>query len=189
MRWLVIAPTSMPRLGKRSEHLRLAIEAGKKARVTSEEVNELKFAVAGPSRQPEEVNDSSYSDFDVEEALKGDPEAMIEEITADWVASLTQDDLYSLSLLLLQVLTTYFQLLITAASKIIAKYVKRSHKPVEKWCVDFLKSGRELPEFLRRIYARMNCISKDENLMRAAKEYVRENAFKKGAANMTGRSF
>ena len=72
-----------------------------------------------------------YSDFDVEEALKGDPEAlkgnpeaMIKEFTADWVASLTRDDLYSLALLLLQVLTQDFQLLITAALKIIAKYVK-----------------------------------------------------------------
>ena len=67
--------------------------------------------------------------------------------------------------------------------------MKRSHKTVEKWRVDFLKSGGELPEFLRGTYARMDCISNDENLTRAAKEYVRENAFKKGAANMTARVF
>ena len=78
---------------------------------------------------------------------------MIEELTADCVASLSRDDLYSLSLLLLQVLMQDFQLLITAASKIIAKYVKHSHKTVEKWHVDFQKSGGVLPEFLRGTYA------------------------------------
>ena len=55
----MIAPTSMSRFGKHSEHLRLARKAAKKGRVISEEVNEPTVAAAGPSRQPEEVNDSS----------------------------------------------------------------------------------------------------------------------------------
>ena len=149
----MIAPTSMPRLGKCGEYLRLAREAAKNTRVTSEEVNEPTIPAAGPSRHPEEVNDSSDSDFDVEDRHSKDPEAMIEELTANWVASLTRDDLYSLSLLILQILTQDFQLLITAASNIIAKYVKCSHKTVVKWRVDFLKSGGVLPEFLQGTYA------------------------------------
>ena len=47
------------------------------------------------------MSDSSDDDFDVEEALKVDPDAMKEEFTGDWVASLCRDVLYSLSLLLL----------------------------------------------------------------------------------------
>ena len=95
----------MPKLGERGEHLRLARKVAKKARVKPEEVNEPTVAAAGPSRQPDGVNDSSDSNFDIEEVLKWDPEAMIEEFTADWVASLTRDYLYSFLLLLLQVLT------------------------------------------------------------------------------------
>ena len=41
-------------------------------------MNEPTVATASPSRQPEEVNYTPDSDFDVEEALKGDPEAMLE---------------------------------------------------------------------------------------------------------------
>lgn len=77
---------------------------------------------------------------------------------------------------------------ITAASKIVGKYIKRSHKTVEKWRVDFLKGEGELPEFLRGTYARMDSVASDENLTMAAKEYVPENAFRKGAANMTAGS-
>ena len=46
----------------------------------------------------------------------------------DWVSSLSRDDLYSLALLLFQVLTQDFQLMITSASKIVAKYVNRQFR-------------------------------------------------------------
>ena len=45
-------------------------------------------------------SETSDTDFDPDESLKKDPVAVIGEFTADWVASLSRDDLYSLSLLL-----------------------------------------------------------------------------------------
>lgn len=66
---------------------------------------------------------------------------------------------------------------ITAASKIVGKYIKRSHKTVEKWRVDFLKGEGELPEFLRGTYARMDSVASDENLTMAAKEICAGKCF------------
>ena len=131
----------------------------------------------------------SDPDFDPEEALRSDPEALLEEFVVDWVSSLPREDLYSLSLLLFHILKQDFQLLIGPASKIIASHLKKSHKTIQKWRVDFLKNEGELPEFLRGKYHRTNAIAKNEELTEQAILYVRENAFKKGAPNLTARSF
>lgn len=127
------------------------------------------------------ISDTSDSEFDLDEALKSDPEAMMEEFTADWIAS---DDLYPFALLIFQVLTHHFQLMITAASKIVVKHVNRSHKTVQKWQVDFLHNKGELSDYLRGIYARMGSVANDEELTKRATEYVRENAFKKGSPKL-----
>ena len=47
----------------------------------------------------------------------------------------------------------------------------------------------EVPEFVRGKYNRMQAISNNEDLTEQAKLLVRENSFKKGAPNMTIRSF
>ena len=111
-----------------------------------------------PSLNESDRSESSDTYLDQEEALRKDPEAMLGEFTADWVESLPRDDLYALALLLFHILTQDFQLLITAASKIVAKYVNHSPQTVEKWRVDFLRNEGELPDFLRGTYARMNCV-------------------------------
>ena len=66
------------------------------------------------------------SDFNPEEALKSDPEALLEEFVTDWVSGLPREDLYSVSLLLFHILKQDFQLLIGPASKIIASHLKRA---------------------------------------------------------------
>lgn len=148
-------------------------------------------STSGLGSNTEEYSSSSTSDsdFDPEESIKSDPLAMMEEFTADWIATLSRDDLYSLSILLFYIFQQDFQLLVYPASKIIAKYINRHYKTVQKWRVDFIESGGEVPEFVKGRYKRMNAISKDEDLTRKATMYVRENAFKKGAPNMTSRSF
>ena len=185
----------MPRLGKRAQHLKRARDAAKKqakvvtpAGPSGAATPDLSTSPV-PSLNESDHSESSDTDFDPEEALRKDPEAMLGEFTADWVESLPRDDLYTLALLLFHILTQDFQLLITAASKIVAKYVNRSPQTVEKWRVDFLRNEGELPDFLRGTYARMNCVSNDEDLTMKAREYVRENAFRKGSPNMTAGSF
>ncbi len=127
--------------------------------------------------------------FDPLEALKNDPDALLEEFVSNWVASLPREDLYSLSLLLFHILMQDFQLLVYPASKIIGKYLMKNFKTVQKWRVDFVKNEGELPVFLRGRYKRMNTVRKNEELTELATHYVRENAFKKGAANLTAQSF
>ena len=79
-------------------------------------------------------------------------------------------------------------MLIYPASKIVAKYVNMNYKTVQKWRVEFLNE-KKVPEFVRGRYERMHAVSKDEELTRLAKLYVHENAFVKGAPNMTSCSF
>ena len=141
--------------------------------------------------QPEVESDSSSSsdsDFDPTEGLKSDPVAMMGEFCIDWIASLSREDVYSLSLLLFQILQQDFLLLIGPAAKIIGKYLAKNPKTIEKWRVDFLKNSGELPEFLCGKYRRMGTISDNEDLTERARQYVRENAFRKGAPNMMARS-
>ncbi len=72
--------------------------------------------------------------IDPDASLKNDPVALIGEFTTDCIFSLSRDDdLYSLAL----IFTEDFQLKVTAASTIFAKYVNRSEQTVEKWRVKF----------------------------------------------------
>ena len=139
----------------------------------------------------QESGSSSESDssFDLDEALLKDPNAMIEEFAADWVVSLPRDDLYALSLLLFHILQQEFQQLIYPASEIIGRVLNKNYKTTQKWRVGFIHNEGEVPEFVRGKYNRMQAISNNEDLTEQAKLYVRENSFKKGAPNMTIRSF
>ena len=142
-----------------------------------------------PSTDASDSDGDSDPTFDPLEALKNDPDALLEEFVSNWVASLPRDDVYSLSLLLFHILKQDFQLLIYPASKIIAKYLNKNFKTVQKWRGDFVKNNGELPDFLRGRYSRMNTVRNNEQLAEQATQYVRENSFKKGAANLTSHSF
>ena len=193
----------MPKNRKQRAHLRKArLQMPKKQRKTAETesvavaplsadagVIEDQPTTSGLASEIQASSNSSDSDFDPEDALTNDPAAMIEEFVADWVASLPRDDLYALSLLLFQVFQQEFLLLVYPASKIIAKYLNKNHKTIQKWRVDFLNNKGEIPEFLGGSYERMNAISNNEELTEQARQYVHGNAFKKGAPNVTSRSF
>ena len=88
----------------------------------------------------QEDTSTSDSDFDPEQAILKDPDVMIEEFVADWVASLPRDDLYSLSLLLFHILKQEFSQLVYPASKVIGRALNRNHKTVQKWRVKFIKN-------------------------------------------------
>ena len=109
---------------------------------------------SGLASQVQESSGSSQtdSDFDPEDALMSDPAAMIEEFTADWVASLPRDDLYALSLFLFHIFQQEFLLLVYPASKHIAKLLNKNYKTVQKWRVDFLDNKGEVPDFVRGRY-------------------------------------
>ncbi|MCG8622252.1 MAG: hypothetical protein MJE68_09695 [Proteobacteria bacterium] len=144
-----------------------------------------------PEADSEETEGSSQSDsdFDPEDALLKDPDAMIEEFVADWIATLPRNDLYALSLLLFHVLQQEFLQLVYPASKIIGKILNKNYKTIQKWRVDFLNNKGEVPDFLRGKYERMQAIANNEDLTEQARLYVRENSFRKGAPNMTAWSF
>ncbi len=127
--------------------------------------------------------------FDFAKSLKKDQDALLEEFANNWIASLPREDLYSLALLLFHILKQDFQLLIYPASKIRSKYLMKNFKTVQKWRTDFVKNNGELPDFLRGHYGRTNAVKNNEELTEKATRYVGENSFKKGAGNLTSRSF
>ena len=188
----------MPKVKKQKAHLRRARQQLSDKRQKSPETDPVELeqpedqpSTSGVAPEVEEIEGSSQSDsdFDPEDALLKDPDAMIEEFVADWVATLPRDDLYALSLLLFHILQQEFLQLVYPASKIIGKVLNRSYKTIQKWRVDFLNNKGELPDFLRGKYERMQAIANNEDLTEQARLYVRENSFKKGAPNMTARSF
>ena len=187
----------MPKLKKQRAHLKTSRvkhwqRPAQQAAVSSIAINTDDTSSSHLSDQSlmgQPSTSSATSDFDPDEALKNDPDALLEEFVADWVSSLPREDLYSLSLLLFHILSHDFQLLIGPASKIIASHLKRNAKTIQKWRVEFLKNEGELPKFIRGKYNRTNAIAKNEQLTEEATLYVRENAFLKGAPNLTARSF
>ena len=192
----------MPKVRKQKVHLNRArqqrAEKRQKTRETEfqnpvviEQPQEDLPSTSGVGSHVQESGSSSESDssFDPDEALLKGPNAMIEEFAADWVVSLPRDDLYALSLLLFHILQQEFQQLIYPASEIIGRVLNKNYKTVQKWRVGFIHNEGEVPEFVRGKYNRMQAISNNEDLTEQAKLYVRENSFKKGAPNMTIRSF
>ena len=160
--------------------------------VEFEQRTEDQPSTSGVAPEAEETEGSSQSDpdFDPEEALLKDPDAMIEEFVADWIATLPRDDVYALSLLLLfHVLQQEFLQLMYPASRIIGKVLNKNYKTIQKWRVDFFNNKGEVPDFLWGKYERMRAIANNEDLTEQARLYVRENSFKKGAPNMTAWSF
>ena len=159
--------------------------------VEMQQPEEDRSSTSGGALEAEETESSSQSDsdFDPEDALLKDPDGMIEEFAADWIATLPRDDLYSLSLLLFHILQQEFLQLVYPASKIIGKVLNKNYKTIQKWRVDFLNNKVEVPDFLRGKYERMKAIASNEDLTEQARLYVRENSFKKGTPNMTAWSF
>ena len=114
----------------------------------------------------------SDSSFDADDALLKDPDAMIEEFVADWVASLARDDVYALSLLLFHVLKQEFLRCVYPAFKIIGRVLNKNYKTIQKWRVDFINNKGELPEYFRGKYKRMQAISHNEDLTEEARLFV-----------------
>ena len=180
----------MPKLTQRKIHLKKArqrVNLLSKPQQSCKASAELPHITNNDSSDQSSLSDTD-TDFDPEEALRKDPTAIIEEFCEDWVNCFTtyREDLYALSLLLFQILQ---QELVCPAAKIIAKYHFKNHKTIQKWRVDFLKNEGEIPQFFRGKYERMSSVLNHENLTEQARQYVRQNAFRKGAPNMTARSF
>ena len=91
------------------------------------QVQESSASGLGSQTQESGSCSESESSFDPDEALLKDPDAMIEEFAADWVASLPRDDLYALSLLLFHILQQEFQQLIYPASENIGRVLNKNY--------------------------------------------------------------
>ena len=106
----------------------------------------------------------------------------------DWVVNLPALDRKMLAVSLSQSFIKRQQMKLTDAVREAASFVGLNEKTVRKYRNDFFTNQGQFPETRRGKYTRESLLS-NENLRLDAAMWVRENSYKKGAANMTAASF
>ena len=113
---------------------------------------------------------------------------MVDYLT-DWIASLSRDDLSSVSILLWHVLVGILGLKVTYAAETIGNLLGRSDCTVRDWRTTFNSNNGSFPDTLQGKYQRTGVVWQNEDMNKKARKYVQENAVKKGKPNLTAISF
>ena len=138
----------------------------------------------GP-RRSESENDrdsessSSESDFNDEKA---------QSVFNDWMVSLPALNRKTLAVLLMESFRNRQKMNVTDAAKGAASITGYNEKTVRQYRKEFFTQKGKFKEGKQGKYKR-HCLLNDENLRLEAAMYVRENAYRKGEANMTATSF
>ena len=77
----------------------------------------------------------------------------------------------------------------TEAAELAALMTGKSDRTIREWRTKFLESGGDIPESKQGAYQRSGVLWTNEQLNKKASRYIRENAAKKGASNLTAGSF
>ena len=138
------------------------------------------------------ANSSLESDTDspalTEDVEYNEYSGMVGYLT-DWIASLSRDDLLSVSILLWHVLVGILGLKVTYAAETIGNLLGRSDRTVRDWRTTFNFNNGSFPDTLQGKYQRTGVVWQSEELNKKARRYVRENAVTKGKPNLTATSF
>ena len=121
-----------------------------------------------------------------EEAQFDDERA--QEIFDEWMVSLRLDQHRMLAVILMESFKNRQGMKVKDSAQEAGSIVGFNEKTVRKYRNDFFNNKGYLSEFRQGKYDR-HCIYRDEDLNQKAREWVRENAFKKGAPNMTAMAF
>ena len=122
---------------------------------------------------------SSESDFDDEKA---------QSIFDDWMVSLPALNRKTLAVLLMESFRNRQKMNVTDAAKEAASITGYNEKTVRQYRKEFFTQKGKFKEGKQGKYKR-HCLLNDENLRLEAAMWVRENAYRKGEANMTATSF
>ena len=133
------------------------------------------------------------SDIEDESALSSDDEGRFDDDKAqgcfdDWMISLPSQDRKMLAVSLYQTFMKRQKMNATDAAGEAASFVGFNERTVRKYNDDFFTNHGQFPETKRGKYTRQ-CLLSNETLRLEAAMWVRENAYQKGAANMTAASF
>ena len=133
------------------------------------------------------------SDIEDESALSSDDEGRFDDDKAqgcfdDWMISLPSQDRKMLAVSLYQTFMKQQKMKATDAAREAASFVGFNERTVRKYNDDFFTNRGQFPETKRGKYTQQ-CLLSNETLRLEAAMWVRENAYQKGAANMTAASF
>ena len=109
--------------------------------------------------------------------------------TQEWVESLHQDSLQSVSILLWHLLVGELHYPIMTAAGLIGDLLGKGERTVWEWRSKFLENKGCFPESLQGKYQRQGVLWQSEELNTKARKYVRENTVVKGRPNLTAGSF
>ena len=133
------------------------------------------------------------SDIEDESALSSDDEGRFDDDKAqgcfdDWMISLPSQDRKMLAVSLYQTFMKRQKMKATDAAREAASFVGFNERTVRKYNDDFFTNRGQFPETKRGKYT-WQCLLSNEILRLEAAMWVQENAYQKGAANMTAASF
>ena len=180
----------MPPKSKRSIQLEQA-RASKRAKSAAIDESETAHS-SEPSTSGAcicEPPDSLHSDEGPATGEVYDERGAMSNYVQEWIASLSKDDLLSLSILLWHLLVGILLFKLTDAAEIIGRVLGRSDRTVREWRVTFNANGGTFPDTLQGKYQCDGVLWQNEDLNKIATKYVRENTVVKGRPNLTAGSF
>ena len=132
-------------------------------------------------------SDSNSDDSDMDVNVEFNEERA-QEIFDDFIVVLPRDVRRMLSVILMESFKKKQKMQVVSAATEAGSIMGYNERTVRKYRDEFYLNKGELEETKRGKYARF-CIYHDEEINRKAAAWVRENAFQKGAPNMTAYSF
>lgn len=172
--------------------------ASKKRRATAgrdgvdeSEVSLSSHPAPGSEGEPLDQDDllSENSDHGSESEDEADfDDELAQEILDGWMVAWTLEDRRKLAVILMESFRKRQKMNVKDAAQEAGSIVGFNEKTVRRHRNDFYKNKGSLTESRRGKYER-HCIYHDEDINQKAREWVRENAFKKGEPNMTAAAF
>ena len=161
-------------------------ETSEPARETSEPTRETSEPTRmDQGRMISENSDNDSSDSEEDEEFSGE---RAQEIFDEWILSLRLDQRRMLSVILMESFKNRQNMNTKDAAQESGSIVGFNEKTVRKYRNDFFNNKGSLSEFRQGKYER-HCVYHNEDVNKKAREWVRENGFKKGEPNMTAASF
>lgn len=127
--------------------------------------------------------------FDLDESIMSDHDHMEDNFCEQWVSQLDWEDRTSLGLFLCFQLKSVLGKGDIEAAELAGLITSKSDKTIRDWRSKFVESGGSIPESKQGAYQRTGIMWTSETLNKKATTYIRENAARRGAANLTAASF
>lgn len=127
--------------------------------------------------------------FDLDSSMKSDTVHLVDTFCEEWVAQLDWEDKVSLGLFICFQLKNILGKGETEAAELAGMMIMKCEKTIRDWRSKFFDNGGVVEETKQGRYQRTGVLWKNEDLNKKATQYIRENAFVKGRANLTAGSF